>query len=354
MTIKKSAKGVVQNAGFRAVLYGGTGTGKTTLAAGAPDAVVLSGEGGDGQIACSRVVFEEITTLDPLTGKPRKVERHIPKDWAEIISKLAEIDRSGLGARTLVLDGFGAIEGLCVDHVLGTATDDKGRRLQNLNAGWGAGDGVLLSKMREAWVHIESIWLRQGVNIIMTCHERMTRGTDERGEYTRRAPALNSASKGDVAGWLAGWADFVGLVELETVAAKIGERGGDSVFTRRPTGRRLLRLAPTDGYVAKCRFAGVEPTIALPPTTPSAAFPTAHPGAPWQAFWSQVEAGPLDAAKVRAEFDAELAELARTDAERAAKGAAWRDAPERTPRDFWLWTRAEREKRSASTAAKAA
>ena len=345
MSIKKSTRGVVKDAGFRGVLYGGTGTGKTTLASGAPDAVVFSGEGGDGQIECERVIFEEITTLDPMTGKGRKVNRYIPRDWLEVIAKLAEIDKQGLGARTMVLDGFGAIEQLCVDHVLGSATDDKGRRLQSLNAGWGAGDGVLLKTMREAWVHIESIWLRQGVNIILTCHERMTRISDERGEYMRRAPALNSASKGDVAGWLAGWADFVGLVELETVAAKIGERQGESVFTRRPTGRRLLRLAPSDGYVAKCRYTGADGTIALP----------ALPGSPWRAFWSQVEAGPLDAAKVRSEFDAavprRLVELEKTNADRAKKLSEWAANPDRTAREMWLWLQEQPAAKAAPVAA---
>lgn len=329
-------------AAFRAVVYGGVKTGKTTFAAGAPGAVLLSGEGGEGEIDCARLVFERYKTKDPATGEQKTVDRFIPRDWPEFMGMLTRLHTEGVPTtpgtkqRTLVIDGFGDIEALCMKHVLANVKDDKGRPLPSLNAGWGIGDGAHLSTMREAWALIEAIWERQGVNIIITCHERMTKFSDYRGDFMKRAPALNSASKGDVAGWLAGWADFIGLVEIESEDVVIARRGLDkeAVHARRPTGRRLLRVAPDDSFVAGSRYKGVDPKIVLP-----------HPnvGSPWRAFYSQVEAGPLDAAKVRAEFDALLALV--TDPEKKATLEKIRDGENGTRA---MWTLIERKKADAA------
>lgn len=337
---------------FRAVVYGGVKTGKTTFASGAPGAVLLSGEGGEGQIDCARLVFESYKAKDPVTGETRVVDRFIPKSWDEFMGMLKRLQVEGVPAtpgtkeRTLVIDGFGDIEALCIKNVLATVKDDKNRALPSLNAQWGIGDGAHLSAMREAWAIIESIWERQGVNIIITCHERMTKFTDYRGDYMKRAPALNSAAKGDVAGWLAGWADVIALVEIESEDVVIGRRGleKEAIHARRPTGRRLVRLAPDDSFVAGCRLKGVDSMIVLP-----------HPdvASPWGAFWAQVQAGPLDPAKVRAEFDALLALVPETEAEKREKLVAIRDG-ENSTRAMWQLIQKKKGDAGASTQGKAA
>lgn len=324
----------------RGLVYGDYKIGKTTFACGAPGAVVLSGEGGEGEIECQRIVFEEIKRGS------RLIERHIPRTWAEVTGKIDEIRRDGLPGQTLVLDGFGAIERLAASSIIGVEKDEKGRLIPSLNWNYGMGDEILLSRIRELVSSLEAIWNEQRVNIIIVCHERMTKGGDERGEHKYMGPALSSTSKGNVAGLMCGWVDWIAYLQMEEIDVKLGENANGLIMKRRPTGKRLAHLRPSDAFVAGFRGDGPDATIVLPPTAPTTAYPTAHPGAPWQAFWSQVEAGPLDAAKVRAEFDAELAILAKSDAERAAKGAAWRDEEKRTTRDLWLAARAEREKRA--------
>lgn len=344
MAIRISKKEKLK-AAWRGLIYGDYKLGKTTLACGAPDPVVLTGEGGEGKFEVRRVVFDEITTKG---GK--KVERYIPKTWAEVTAALEEIRREGLGGETLVLDGFGALEKLAMASIVGVEKDEKGRVLPALNWNYGMGDEILLNRIREALNVLESIWNEQRVNILVVCHEKMTKGGDERGEHKYMGPALYATNKGNVAGLIAGWVDWIAYLQMEEIDVKIGETQQGAVVKRKPTGRRLLHLRPSDAYLAGFRGDGPDATIPLPPTAPTLAYPTASPMSPWRAFWSQVEAGPLDPVKVRAEFEVELAELAKTDAERAAKGATWRDDAARTTRDLWAWTRAERERRGVALA----
>lgn len=316
--------------GWRAVFYGPIGAGKTTLALGAPDPVVLSGEGGDLNFDVARLYWEDKIGA-------RTVKRYSPASWLEVRSKLDEVRREGLPGKTLVLDGFGAMEKRCGAWILETKTDDKGRPLPSLNAMFGMGDQMLLDELRATWNTLEAIWMEQGVNILITCHDGMRKATDERGEFTTRSLGLNGASRGDVAGWLAGWADIVGLVELETKPKVLATKlNGDAIMTRESTGRRVLRVRPSDEsemrFVAKCRYNGPDSTIPLPKPPASA----------WAAFWSQVEAGPLDEAKLRAELKAalpaRLAAIKAIDPEQAKKTEAWA-AGNPTARAIWTWLR---------------
>jgi hypothetical protein len=312
----------------RGLLYGDFKLGKTTLACGAPDPVVLSGEGGEGEIECTRIVFEEVKR------NGRTIERHIPRSSAEVVDKINEIRRDGLPGQTLILDGFGSIEKLFAASIVGVEKDEKGRLIPSLNWNFGMGDEMLLNRMREFVSALEAIWNEQRVNIILVCHERMTKGGDERGEFKYMGPALNATSKGNVAGFIAGWVDWIGYLQMEETDIKIGETANGAVMKRKPTGRRLLHMRPSDAFVAGFRGDGPDATIVLPPTAPTIAHPTANPSSPWRAFWSQVEAGPLDAAKIRGEFDALLALVPETEVDKRAKLIAIRDGENGT-RAMW-------------------
>lgn len=224
----------------RILIHGNPKVGKTTAAADMEDPLFLSGEAGDGQLNVKRIEFAP--------------GRYQPQTWAEVLSTPVEIAKDPSVCKTLVLDGFGAIEKLAAAHVCAT------NKWANISTpGYGKGEGALLAEVQKLIRLLEDVWSK-GIGIAFVCHTTMGKVKRPDGsEYPRYAPALTSVNNADVAGLVVGWCDAVLFAEIEVEVAKT-----DKKAIAIGTGRHIVRTTSSDPqYVAGGRYDNVPPVMDL-------------------------------------------------------------------------------------------
>lgn len=228
----------------RYIIYGVGSVGKTTLATSSPRPLFLCMEDGAREFKVPRVRFDDAA------------KRYYPLRYEEVIETLGEIAKGDIGDReTLVLDGIHALDVLIQDYVL--RQNPKWKSIQT--AGFGVGEAEVLNMWRPIIARLDEINTRKGVRIVLTGHQQIIKFKNPEGaEFDRYDLLVTKHPKGDVAAFLYGWAEVFAFARFEVLTQEIGKR----TVAVSAQSERVLQLAWTNAYQAKCRLGGPD-TVAL-------------------------------------------------------------------------------------------
>jgi len=169
----------------------------------------------------------------------------------------------------------------------------------------------VLEIWREFIALLDDVCLRKNLRLILSGHAQITKFKNPEGaEYNRYDLAVTIHPKGDVAGFLYGWADVFGFCRFEQLTDTVGKGVSQRTIAVAQQGKRQLHLEWTNAYQAKCRIEGA-PTV-MDMTGPDGF------ARPWSELWGQLEERQADI--IRAEIDKLLADV---DDETRGKVTAW-------------------------------
>jgi hypothetical protein len=222
------------------VIYGVGSVGKSTLAASSPGALFICVEDGISEIDAAKVVFDEATG------------RVYPKKLEELEEAIASLAASpDLSFHTLVVDGATALDNLVQDYVV--RQNPKWKTIQT--PGFGQGEAAVLEVMRSFVSKLDDLALKRRLRLIIIGHSQVVKFKNPEGaEFDRYQLAVTTHPKGDVAGFLFGWADVFAFARFETLTAEAG--GGSKRTIGVAVGDRVLHLARHNAFDAKCRWVG--------------------------------------------------------------------------------------------------
>ncbi len=251
---------------IRAVIFGADGVGKSTLCAGAPDAVFICGEDG-------------LDNIDAMAVDT-------PKSWkgvVPLVDALTEDER----CKSIVIDSLDWIEPLVWDYVCALG-DEKGRKMKNIEAfGYGKGYVAALNEWRVLVSALARAGQR-GKNVLLIAHAHRKTVKNPSGEdWEQWQVKLNEKA----AGLIREWVHIVGFAELDIATVTDKDDGGRTKGIW--TGKRILRCNPAAGYQGKTR-------LTLPAKIPL----------DWRAFAAAVAAGkPPSVESLQATLSAKIVEL---------------------------------------------
>lgn len=164
----------------RAVIYGTEGIGKSTLAAQAPDVLIIDTEDGTGQIDAARV---------------------IASDWRAIDQAVKELIADHQGFRTIVIDTADWLERALIDHML----KQSGKKSIE-DFGYGKGYTILQEHMARFLGQVDRISAK-GIHVVFVAHAKVTRTSppDQTDGFDRYELKLTK----QVSPILKEWADLV-------------------------------------------------------------------------------------------------------------------------------------------------
>lgn len=262
----------LRTAPIRAAIYGADGVGKSTLCAGAPGAVFINLEDGGLDHIDTRAV-------SGITSWPEIIEA---------VDALADDDRCG----SIVIDSLDWAEQLLWSHLVATKTDDKGRKVSDIE-GYGYGKGYVAAA-GEFRPLLEALTRagRRGKHVLLTAHAQRKTVKNPSGEdYEQWQIKLHDRS----ASLIREWVHIVAFAELDiaTITEKRDGNRTKAIFT----GKRILRTQPGSGYQGKSR-------LTLPAKIPL----------DWHSFAAAVAAGrPPSTEELQARLEAKLVELDQPD-----------------------------------------
>lgn len=269
---------------FRVLLYGPEKVGKSSFAAGAPNAITLGREHGTEHLDIVRL--PQPNTLREALALIDEVARG---EWNEA---------AGYEIKTLVVDPIGWFEPLM--HL--AVTGDLNVPLASWGGGYGKGFSAALDQWRLFLAALERCWLA-GLNIILLAHSDSKQFDDPEGPgYKRYEIALENKA---AAALLKQWVDHI----LFAKRAAFGKFDKDSKKTKAyGDGARMIYTEWTPAYDAGNR-------ASLPPELPLQ----------WAAFADALDAGEKRRAEMLAQIEAGLVEL--DDAEVTKKVRGWLAEP---------------------------
>lgn len=215
---------------IRMVVYGGSGIGKTTFAAGAPSPVFITSEEGLGAIGAQ--------AFDP------------PEKFNDVIEMLTSLERDKHDFKTVVVDSLDWLEPLVHDHICVEAGVET---LESVPY------GKLYAKVPLEWrrfiVSLERVQRVKNMNVILIAHHQTrTFANPEGPDFDRVCLKLLETKMVKTSELLTEWADIVGYAAQETVT-RTDDNGKSKAAT---TGGRVLHVAPSPARVAKSRYAIAE------------------------------------------------------------------------------------------------
>lgn len=257
----------------RFIVYGPGSVGKTTLALSAPNPMVISCEDGAREFDAPTFRFAHGGVT--------------PRTLTEVEEALKQMLAADLGDRkTLVVDGFHQLDHLVSEDVL--KRNPKWSSIQT--AGFGVGEAEVLRRWRAVVDLIEQVNTIKQMRIIMTGHSQAVKFKDPEGsEFDRYDMQVTKHPKGDVAGFLFGWADVVGFAKFDRLTLDVGPDKRQRTVAVAQSGDRTLNLSWTNAWQAKCRIVGAPASVRL----------THDDGAPKS--WAEVFGGGRVAASVAKE-----------------------------------------------------
>ena len=239
--------------GARVVLAGVEKMGKTTLACGAPGALLIPTEQGYG---CVTVPHTPLIT-----------------EWTQMQGLMGEITAAAranaLPARTLVIDTATALERMIHRFVLSmdsAAKSNKALTMEAAHGGYGKAYGVANGVFNEFLAWCDMLAINAGINIVLTCHVFSSKVLDPlHGQYDSWDLLLHSPKDQKTYGKreiITQWADVVGYLHEPMI---VTQTGNVSQGVSRGQGR-VLAVERTPAYTAGNRYGmrGVIP-IAPPP-----------------------------------------------------------------------------------------
>lgn len=259
----------------RALVYGPEGIGKTTLAADAPDPIILDVEGGSGQLAIARYVFRD------------EPGGHVPRTYDEVIAAIADLTNTEHGFKTVVVDTIDRLEALVYAHILSRHSgkvgphNKSGRKMDSIeDFGYGKGYQIALDEWRVFCRQLDDLRLRRRMNVVLLGHVSIRNFKNPEGEdYDRYTPRVQEK----VSGFLREWPEVVGFLRFDEFAGKRNE--DDARAKGKSTGRRIIHTERTAAFDAKSRLplpAEVEVAVGHPWAPFAAAIAAAQSTSPEQ------------------------------------------------------------------------
>ena len=235
----------------RVLIYAPPGTGKTTLAASAPRALIIDFDRGADQTSAARIAG--------------------PSSWSESLSLIRSISSDAHDYQTLVVDTVDPLEELASRHVC-----EEAKKKTLADFGYGAGYEALAAEWRLMLGALDGCRSR-GMSIVLLGHSIVRQSNDPQlGGYDQFVPQLQKKT------WAmtSRWCDVVGFANFD--AARLEDERRAIV-----TGERMLWTTRGTGFEAKNRYG-------LPAKLPLS----------WPALAAGIRAGTQSAAEIRARITA--------------------------------------------------
>lgn len=257
MSILNTITTGVSRTGLRIVIGGLEKMGKTTLAAGAPNALLVPVEVGYGGVSVAKTnmlqTFEEIQMF--------------------MAETMHYAQKGQFPYRTIIFDSATALERHIHDHIIRRDPNYKangGKKtitMESGHGGYGKAYNLANEEFDSLLAQFDLLAVNAGINIILTCHVFSNKVKDPTaGEYDSWDLLLHSPKNDKTYGKrerLTQWADIVGFL-YEPVFVT-----GDGKSMNRATSQnkgRVLALSRTPNYTAGNRFGIVgELPIPAPP-----------------------------------------------------------------------------------------
>lgn len=232
----------------RIVLYGPGATGKSTLASTAPKAIWLCVDDGAREFDVTKVPFDD-------------KGRVVPNNAAEVLRALTDVASGDLGdAKTFVLDGVTPLDIMLQEQVV--QQNPKWKSIKT--AGFGNGESETLLAWRPIIAKLDVINRERGLRIVLIGHRQLRKFKNSSGaDFGIYDLAATTHTDGDVPGFLFGWADVYAHAEQEMLTQDVGRPGAMTTKGVAAEGDRLLHLAGTSAWTAKCRLSGAPPVVKL-------------------------------------------------------------------------------------------
>lgn len=256
--LKKIQRGRVQLPP-RVLIYSFDGVGKTTMACGSPDPIVIDFNRG---------------------SLKHDVARVSPTSHGEALEWLSAIENGSVPAKSVVVDSMTEWE------LHAHAEFFAGSSLEDFGGGYGRGQNHALMKWREVLAQLDRVWL-QGKAIALIAHTTVKKFDDPTGPaYERFEPSLQPK----LAGLVRQWVDYVLFCREEVVISKAKTEKTKGVTNN-------IRYAYTrrcPAYDAKARGTSLFPERIL---------------LGWQPLMDAIAADEARSTEMRSEIDAMLAEV---------------------------------------------
>ena len=240
--------------GLRIVFYGAEKIGKTTLACGAPEALLIPLEQGYVGMSCNKTpmlkTYEDVMSLldEIIASAQKKTFKH----------------------RSLIFDSSTALERLIHDNTVKrdpqySPGNKKTVTMDSALGGYGKAydfsNGLFAAFMEKCDLLVE----HAGINIILPTHAFADKVLDpSAGEYTSSNLLLHSPKNAKTYGkreMLLMWADVIGFLYEPVYVSKNSENFVQGISANKG---RVLGLERTPGYVAGNRL-GIKGEISVPP-----------------------------------------------------------------------------------------
>lgn len=231
----------------RVIMYAGEKFGKTSLAAFAPDPIIL-------------MVRDNGYDTLLSSGQVPAVRAAEVNEWTQLLDAVRGVAENPQGAKTLVIDGITGAERACHEHVCNTQFEgDWGERgFLSFHKGYTVSVTEWL-KLLAALDRVQAA----GITVIMLAHARMKAVKNPLGaDYDRFEPDCHEKT------WsgCAKWADAILFGKFHTIvdvtkrdaAKKIAEQKGKAIGGS----QRVIFTQPHDAWVAGNRY-GMESEIWL-------------------------------------------------------------------------------------------
>lgn len=212
----------------RIMIYGSEGVGKSSYAAGAPNAIFIQTEDGLGEIDCRKF---------PLAHS-----------LSEVIAELTALRDEAHEFQTVVIDSADWLERIIFDEV---CREFGVRSIEKADGGYGKGYTHALTHWRKVVNLLQELRDKRGMMVILVAHAKVERFEDpENAAYDRYTPRLHKHA----ASLIAEWVDAVLFANKKfrvskdssdrTIAAPIGADGGE----------RVIRTVGSPACIAKNRY----------------------------------------------------------------------------------------------------
>lgn len=221
------------NEPYRIFIFGDGGIGKTTFGAGAEKPIVLAIEKGAAR-AKSR------------DGKPVHIDKTNLDTWADIQTKLKDLRNDKHDFKTLVFDSATEAEKFAHKQIIGDGA--RGKSMNTVNKGYGAGPGESDNMHLKMIDLIEDLRLNRNMNIIVTGHAQIRENKDPQASenYDGYEPKLLKGAAGI-------WKEYVDACLYVRVMTIL--KTSDEIKARAVTdGSRVCYTTQAPSHYAKNRF----------------------------------------------------------------------------------------------------
>ncbi len=238
--------------GVRIVVAGNEKIGKTTLCAGAPQALLVPLEVGFAGVGVAKVPMLQ--------------------SWEEVLQFMGEAMQAAqqgtFGYRTIIFDSGTALERHIHDSVI---RRDPGYRpgskkiisMESAHGGYGKAYNLANEEFDQFLLWCDQMAIHAGINIVITCHVFASQVTDPTsGKYDSWDLLLHSPKNAKTYGKrerITQWADIVGFMYEPVFVSKTD----DMVRAVSQNKGRVMGLSRTPGYTAGNRF-GVTGEFPIP------------------------------------------------------------------------------------------